>query len=58
MANFVSGLLAIGLVLGFLAFYAVGIHSLPFTIIVVAVGAIIVAEFLESLREVRHRNGQ
>lgn len=55
MANMFSGLVGVVLVLGFLGFYAVGIHALSFTIIVVGVGAMIVMEFVQSLRNDKQR---
>lgn len=50
MGNLVVGVIPVLLVLAFLGFYAVGIHSVSFRIIVVAVGALIVTDFVESLR--------
>ena len=57
MGNLFSGLVGVILVLVFLGFYAVGIHSLPFTIIVVVVGAMIVADLVQSVRNEKNRNG-
>jgi len=51
-----GGLVSVVLVLGFLGFYAVGIHALPFTIIVIGVGAMIVMEFVQSLRNSKSRH--
>lgn len=59
MANLVTGFIGIVLVLVFLGFYAVGIHSVAFKLIVLGVGAMIVADFVQSLRneKQKHRNG-
>lgn len=57
MADLVSGFIGAILVLVFLGLYAVGIHSLSFRIIAVAVGAMIVVDFVQSVKNEHNRNG-
>lgn len=57
MTNLVTGLIGVVLVSVFLGFYAVGMRSLPFTIIVVAVSGMVVADFVQSVKNEKNRNG-
>jgi len=57
MADLVSGFIGAILVLVFLGLYAVGIPSLSFRIIAVAVGAMIVVDLVQSVKNENNRNG-
>lgn len=49
MGDLIGGIVALVLIFVFMGFYVVGLHALPFTIIVVAVGALILIEFVEGV---------
>lgn len=51
MSNLIGGLIAVLLVLAFLGFYAVSLRSLPLWIIIVAVLALVMVDFFQSVRK-------
>lgn len=51
MSNFIIGLIAVGLVGLFFGFYLVQLNALPLTIIFLGVFALIVADFIQSVRK-------
>lgn len=51
MDDLITGLIGVLLIGLFLGFYAFGIGAIPFGIIVVAVLAMIVAEFIEGIKK-------
>lgn len=51
MDDLITGLVGLVLIGLFLGFYAFGIGAIPFGIIVVAVLAMIVAEFIEGIKK-------
>lgn len=50
MANLISGLIALLMVVAFLGFYAVTLHSIALWIIIVAILGLTVLDFVQSLR--------
>jgi membrane protein implicated in regulation of membrane protease activity len=55
MINLVTGLIGIALVVVFLGNYAVALFSIPLWIIIVAVLAMAIADFVQSVRASRGR---
>lgn len=51
MGNFIAGLIAVVLISVFLLFYAVTLKSLPLWIIIVGVLALVVIDFVQSVRK-------
>jgi hypothetical protein len=51
MTNFISGLIAVVLISVFFGFYAVTLESIPLWIILVGVLALIVIDFVQSVRK-------
>lgn len=51
MGNFIAGLIAVVLISVFLLFYAVTLESLPLWIIIVGVLALVVIDFVQSVRK-------
>jgi MFS superfamily sulfate permease-like transporter len=56
MGNRLSAAFALAIIAVFLGFYAVKIASIPLTIIIVAVLAMVVTDFVQSVRESRNRD--
>ena len=57
MTNLICGLLPVVLVLAFLGNYAVKINSTPLWIIIVSVLALLVADFVQSVRSENDNSG-
>ncbi len=58
MKNLISGLLPVVLVLAFLGNYAVKINSTPLWIIIVSVLALLLADFVQSVRSEKDNSGR
>ncbi len=58
MMNLISGLLPVVLVLAFLGNYAVKINSTPLWIIIVSVLALLLADFVRSVRGENDNSGR
>lgn len=57
MANLITGLIGVVLVAVFLGFYAIGIRSLPLSIIVVAIMMLVLADFIQTVRKGNNHTG-
>lgn len=57
MSDFISGLIGVGLVFAFLAFMAIGIKSVPLSIIIAGVLALPVIDFVQTVRKGKNRSG-
>ena len=57
MANLVTGLLAVVLIVVFLGNYAIKIAEVPLWVIILAVLAMVIADYVLSLRDSKRRNG-
>ena len=51
MTNLITGLVGVVIVLVFLGYYAVTLKSIPLWLIIVAIIAMVVADFIQSLRK-------
>ncbi|MFQ5924053.1 MAG: hypothetical protein ACE5M4_14545 [Anaerolineales bacterium] len=58
MGNLIGGVIAVALIVLFLGGYAVGIASIPFSIIVVAILIMVVVDFVQSVRGKRNGTGR
>ncbi len=58
MMNLISGLVPVVLVLAFLGNYAVKINSTPLWIIIVSVLALLLADFVQSVRSEKDNSGR
>ncbi|MFQ5802983.1 MAG: hypothetical protein ACE5JQ_08830 [Candidatus Methylomirabilales bacterium] len=57
MGNVIAGLIAIVLISAFLLFYAVTLKTLPLWIIIVGVLALVMLDFVQSVRKGNDKNG-
>lgn len=58
MTNLICGLLPVVLILAFLGNYAVKINSTPLWIIIVSVLALLLADFVQSVRSEKDNSGR
>lgn len=58
MTNLICGLLPVVLILAFLGNYAVKINSIPLWIIIVSVLALLVADFVRTVRSEKDNSGR
>ncbi len=57
MSDLIIGLIAVGLIGLFFGFYLVALNALPLTIIFLGVFALIVADFIQSVRKGKDKTG-
>jgi hypothetical protein len=57
MSNLISGLLPVVLVVAFLGYYAISINSAPLWVIIGAILAMVVTDFVQSVWKGNHQPG-